>query len=417
MGARDRYKIAAERVRSWPAGMPLAVLPGRDGPIIVLPLKQRRTPLHTILEPSDTEATHRIVCLPYELGAILEASWHQNEPRHPTSSMPLVIDVIIPPSSNHRSDHRNAATLSPPTPDRSDKQHRTQDPVLKPCEPRSAFIDAVRSIKDRIHDGDVYQVNLAHTLEGTWHGSTRELFARLLESAEPAFGAYVELSDGSVICSASPELYLDLDENARKITTRPMKGTRPLNADPDELRTSEKDRAELNMIVDLMRNDLGRIAAPGTVRVDRPRDIEPHAGGQLQATATISALLANGLTLIDVLRATFPPGSITGAPKIAAMRQISDHESCARGWYCGSIGSIDLRTGDAIFNVAIRTATLTRDGDSWRVRAPVGAGIVADSEPDAEWDETLLKAVAIDRALSGTTHNTQEANPRMAPSP
>jgi para-aminobenzoate synthetase component 1 len=170
-----------------------------------------------------------------------------------------------------------------------------------------------------------------------------------------------------------------------------MKGTRPAGGDEAELASAEKDRAELNMIVDLMRNDLGRVCRFGSVRVEEPRAIERH-GPVLQATATVSGRVRGGLDLADVLGAGFPPGSVTGTPKIRAMQIIGELEGGPRGPYCGCIGLID-RGGRARLNVAIRTALLTEVGTGvWDLEFPVGAGIVADSDPEAEWRETLDKA-------------------------
>jgi anthranilate/para-aminobenzoate synthase component I len=179
-----------------------------------------------------------------------------------------------------------------------------------------------------------------------------------------------------------------------------MKGTRPISGDPAELRASEKDRAELNMIVDLMRNDLGRVCEFGSLRVDAPREVESHGAlqststpGILQGVATVSGTVRADQQLPGLLRAAFPPGSITGAPKVRAMQIISELEPLPRGPYCGCIGFLS-DSGRAQFSVAIRTAVLTKAAPSelWNVRYGIGAGIVADSDPGSEWRETLIKA-------------------------
>lgn len=268
------------------------------------------------------------------------------------------------------------------------------------------YAAAVRRAVEYIRAGDVYQVNLSHPLRARFSGSARALFARLADRAQPWHGAYAELDDGpgrAAVLSLSPESFLEIDRG--RIVSRPMKGTRPAGADADELRLSPKDRAELNMIIDLMRNDLGRLCALGSIRVDAPREIELHGAphdGILQATAAVSGLLRPGLTLADVLRAAFPPGSVTGAPKVRAMQIIEELEARPRGIYCGAIGFLadDRR---AAFNVAIRTAALRDPSppvpdaprDAFADAAfefPVGAGIVADSIPELEWRETLDKA-------------------------
>jgi len=262
--------------------------------------------------------------------------------------------------------------------------------------------DAAR-VLEYIRAGDVYQVNLAHELRAEFRGSARSLFRELVTRSRPWFGAYLESTDAKrsrSILSFSPELFLDYDPASRRVLTRPMKGTRPGAASPRELDTAAKDRAELAMIVDLMRNDLGRVCDFGTVRVDTPRTIEHHGGntGVIQATATVSGTLRNGLTIHDLLRATFPGGSVTGAPKIRAMQIIDELEPTTRGPYCGAIGYIS-DNGHAAFNIAIRTALIEGEGgaapgvfDDATLRYSVGAGIVADSDPESEWHETMDKA-------------------------
>jgi para-aminobenzoate synthetase component 1 len=293
---------------------------------------------------------------------------------------------------------------------------------LASIEGRDAYTRAVQRGIEYIRAGDVYQVNLSHELRGPFTGNTRACFTAMTAAAAPALGAYFELTapDNTrrAILSMSPELFLDLD--GRRVQTRPMKGTRPGASNPSELDTSEKDRAELNMIIDLMRNDLGRVCEFGSLRVDARRSIEHHGGGPsggvLQATGTVSGTLRDGVTIEDLLHATFPGGSITGAPKIRAMQIIRELERTDRGVYCGSIGYID-DTGRSQFSIAIRTAVV--DGTSRDPRADhvetgtisfrVGAGIVADSDPIEEWNETLVKAAAI-RAIAQVTDDQHGNN-------
>lgn len=271
--------------------------------------------------------------------------------------------------------------------------------------------DAARVI-EYLRAGDAYQVNLAHRLSGPFSGSARALAIDLFERARPHYGVYIELPDDPLhgrraIISLSPELFLRFNPRTRTISTRPMKGTRrartALGAEAGVLRDSLKDQAELNMIVDLMRNDLTRVCEVPSVRVTRARDIEAHeGGGLLQATATVLGTLRAGVSLHDVLRATFPGGSVTGAPKIRAMQIIDELEPVARGPYCGSIGVLH-DDGAFEFNIAIRTALITgtpaiggRDRFAHAaLDYSVGAGITVRSEPDAEWRETLDKAALI----------------------
>jgi para-aminobenzoate synthetase component 1 len=261
---------------------------------------------------------------------------------------------------------------------------------------RSRYMAAVARAVELIHAGDMYQVNLTHALVGRFEGSTRALFADLARRSSPAWGCYLELpplADGRrrAVLSLSPELLLRYDAATRTLTTEPMKGTRTgSDAGLADLRGAEKDKAELAMIVDLMRNDVGRVSTIGSVRVDESRMLVHHGpreGGVWQASARVSGRLRAGLTLDDALRALLPAGSITGAPKVRAMQVIHEMEPTLRGPYCGAIGTIDEH-GNAELAVGIRTAVVVGD----ELRYSVGAGIVAQSDPQQEWAETLAKA-------------------------
>jgi anthranilate/para-aminobenzoate synthase component I len=199
------------------------------------------------------------------------------------------------------------------------------------------------------------------------------------------------------LISNSPELFLRVSPEGRVIT-RPIKGTRPRGSGmEDELRRSVKDQAELNMIVDLERNDLGRVCEIGSVRVTEPRVIEAHPT-VYHGVATIEGRLRDDVTFSGLLRATFPGGSVTGAPKIRAMQIIEELEPHSRGAYCGAIGYV-AADGSMEFNVAIRTMT----AKGGLIHIPVGGGIVADSEPAAEYEETLVKAKAMFDSLGITS--------------
>lgn len=267
-----------------------------------------------------------------------------------------------------------------------------------------AYTTGVARAKAHIAAGDCYQINLTHAIRATLVGSARGVFARLLDAADPWHGAYVEWDNAGVrhaVASASPELFLHYDASSRLVRTRPMKGTRRSLNQHDELWSSDKERAELHMIVDLMRNDLSRVCTVGSVRVASPRTIEHHGATTptdpgtiiLQATATVEGTLNHDTNLDALLAATFPPGSITGAPKIRVMQLIDELEARSRGPYCGCVGGL-FDNGDLELNVAIRTALIR----GTEVEYPVGAGIVADSDPRAEWEETLIKASPL-RAL------------------
>lgn len=267
---------------------------------------------------------------------------------------------------------------------------------------KARYTQAVARALEYIRSGDVYEVNLAHTLRARSVGCPRALVAALIHHADPARGAYLEPPPGldiRAIASVSPELFIEFDASSRTLTTRPMKGTRKAQAGAEqELRNSDKEQAELHMITDLMRNDLGRVCALGSVRVEDPRLIETHAGGSLlQASARVVGTLRNDLSIAQALGRIFPAGSITGAPKIRAMQIIDELEDQPRGIWCGSIAHF-ADCGDAHLSVAIRTAIVRSN----TVEYPVGAGIVADSVPDAEWAETLAKASVL-RAVGTIT--------------
>lgn len=277
-----------------------------------------------------------------------------------------------------------------------------------PIGARDRYRAAVARAIEYIRAGDIYQVNLAHRLRGPCESRASALLAKLIRSASPWYGGLLVDDDGPhrrAIVSASPELFFQFDAATRTLTTRPMKGTRPAGERAD-LEQSPKDRAELAMIVDLMRNDIGRVAEWGSVRVDEPRRIESH-GQILQAVSTVSGRLRGAVSVADAVRALAPGGSITGAPKIRAMQIIEELEEGPRGPYCGGFGYVS-DGGDACFAMSIRTLSIAgtagRRWDEIRGTADywVGAGIVADSTPDAEWDETLVKADAARRAFGLT---------------
>lgn len=256
---------------------------------------------------------------------------------------------------------------------------------------RKEYDAAIAELREAIGRGDYYQVN--HTLRLRARGiDPLALWQRLRRAQRGAYAAYID-TGRHVIASASPELFFERDGS--RITMRPMKGTATRGrwlAEDDEraeaLARSTKDRAENLMIVDLVRNDLGRIAEVGTVSVPRLFDVERWPT-VLQMTSTASARLRPGTTTFDIFRALFPCGSVTGAPKVAATRAIGSLERAARGVYCGAIGhfAADQR---ATFSVAIRTASFDREDGV--AEYGVGGGITWDSQADAEYDETVAKA-------------------------
>jgi para-aminobenzoate synthetase/4-amino-4-deoxychorismate lyase len=250
------------------------------------------------------------------------------------------------------------------------------------------------ALQEAIGAGDIYQANLTFPLVASWCGDPLALYAAIRPDAGAGYGGVVH--DGAQwLLSFSPELFFALKDGAA--TVKPMKGTRPRGRTPaedlalaGELAASVKDRAENLMIVDLMRNDLSRIAEPGSVRVEDAFAIESYPTVH-QMVSTVRARLQPGKGAVDMIRALFPCGSVTGAPKIRAMELIHEVERDARGPYCGAIGRIDA-SGDAAFNVAIRTLRLTPgENGSGRAVLGVGSAIVADSEALGEWRECLIK--------------------------
>ncbi|MEW6746875.1 MAG: aminodeoxychorismate synthase component I [Planctomycetota bacterium] len=267
----------------------------------------------------------------------------------------------------------------------------------KPTLSSRAYGQSFRQIAKHIRDGDTYQVNFTFALTGRFTGSATSLYAQLRTAQAAGYCAWIHTSEWDVL-SASPELFFE--KKGRQVRTRPMKGTRPRGmtwaedlALAHELEASDKDRAENVMIVDLLRNDLGRLASAGTVRCPRLFDIERYPT-VLQMTSTITAELRDGVGLVELFTALFPSGSVTGAPKIRTMQIVSELEREPRGVYCGTVGCW-LPSGDAVFNVAIRTLVITKQGEA---RYGVGSGLVADSDPEREYDECLLKAQVLERA-------------------
>ena len=281
--------------------------------------------------------------------------------------------------------------------------------TIGPMEPQlspGGYAAAFAALGEAIRAGDIYQANLTYPLAGPFRGDPVGLYAALRDASAASYGGLV--FDGSHwLLSFSPELFVAL--NGAEAKVKPMKGTRPRAADPavdrawaEELATSVKDRAENLMIVDLMRNDLSRVAEPGSVEVDAPFAVESYPTVH-QMVSTVRARLGPGKGAMDLVRALFPCGSITGAPKIRAMELLAEVERDARGAYCGAIGRID-GDGNAAFNVAIRTLRLTpiENGHGSAVLG-IGSAIVADSEALAERRECEVKAGFLRRAAPGLT--------------
>ncbi len=258
---------------------------------------------------------------------------------------------------------------------------------------RDYYFKAIEKIKRYIYDGDVYQINFSQRFECDYNTNPINLFHWQNHFNPSPYSAYID-AGGFHIVSTSPEMFITINDGV--ISTKPIKGTRPRINKTDidagnfsELLNSEKEQAELNMIIDLERNDVARICEYGTRKVIQPRTIESYPT-VFHAVATVAGQLRKEITFCDILKAMFPGGSITGAPKIRSMEIIDETEPTARGVYTGSIGFLGI-DGSVCLNIAIRTIIIT----GRKAFAQTGGGIVADSNPQAEWNETITKARAL----------------------
>jgi len=309
--------------------------------------------------------------LSYDLGRLFE---RLPELAQDDLRLPLFVFTFHDSSPATAADRRAPRTASPGT--------------VKSNFTRATYEAAVARAIEYIRAGDVFQVNLSQRFTTALTEEPDAIYSRL----NARYGALLDYGAFALV-SASPELYLRVEPDGR-LLTRPIKGTRPLLPGMEiELRESLKDQAELNMIVDLERNDIGRVCRLGSVRVTEPRIIEAHPT-LYHAAASITGMLRENTGFADILRAAFPGGSVTGAPKIRAMEIIDQIEPVRRGPYCGSIGYL-AADGSMEFNVAIRTL-IVKNGEA---HFSAGGGIVADSLPAAEYDETLVKASALFAAL------------------
>lgn len=266
---------------------------------------------------------------------------------------------------------------------------------------RESYARAFAAIQEHIRIGDCYQVNLAQRFEAKVRGASWNAYIALREINPAPFSAYMSTHSGDILCS-SPERFLRVDGD--RVETKPIKGTRPRSVDAtadrnmrEELASSFKDRAENVMIVDLLRNDLGKSCVPGSVSVDRLFDIESYAHVH-HMVSTVTGRLAADRHALDLVRGCFPGGSITGAPKLRAMEIIDALEPHRRNVYCGSLGYVSYN-GRMDLNIAIRT--LLRTGNS--IYAWAGGGIVADSVCESEYQESLDKAAGLLAVLAGSS--------------
>lgn len=262
----------------------------------------------------------------------------------------------------------------------------------------AAYQDGVKKLRSLIAHGELFQANLSHEMSSRFTGDSRELYISLRQGQPTDLSCYWEDMTGRSLISHSPERFLKI--NGSEIVSKPIKGTALRHPDPNEdllqaeqLDNNDKEVAELNMIVDMARNDLGRVATVGQVSVENPGKVVSYPTLH-HREAVIRARWKPEVGLAKLIAATFPPASISGAPKVRALQAIAEIEQRSRGAYCGAMGYwLPSTSPKGEFSVLIRTACISKGN----LRLAVGAGIVFDSEPQAEWEETLLKG----RYLSG----------------
>ena len=281
-------------------------------------------------------------------------------------------------------------------PDLGESQYVTSEIVLKPDNSIDSerYTETIQIAQNDIYEGEYYEINLSHPLEYHFEGNGLDLYEKMRALGPVPFGAYMSF-EGIEVCSSSPERFLS--RIGDKGWSQPIKGTAPKSGGVEsakKLADSEKERAENLMIVDLVRNDLNRVAEKGTVNVSGLFEIQSFET-VYQMVSTIECKIPQATDSIELIKACFPMGSMTGAPKIAAMKAIDKYEEYKRGIYSGALGYFKPN-GDFDLNVVIRTAIIRED----KLVYPVGGAITSDSDPEQEWEETLLKAKAITNLFS-----------------
>ncbi|MFW7340275.1 aminodeoxychorismate synthase component I [Pollutimonas sp. H1-120] len=347
------------------------------------------------IEAAREQGLWTALLLDYELGEWLEPAFSAAGPATEASGRPRLTALVFERA------HTVPVWNAP----------ESEDPISLQIRPRidkRLYLENIARLRASIGRGELYQANYTFPIAVESSATPRDLYRHIAARHPAAHGAYIEDGARSIL-SFSPELFVSRQGAA--LTVRPMKGTAPRHADPaqdqraaQDLLRSEKNRAENLMIVDLLRNDLGRLATPGSVKVTDMFALERYPSvWTLTSTVTAQAPHAG---LEDLLRALFPCGSITGAPKIAAMSKIRALETSARGIYCGSVGWL-APNGDCSLNVAIRTIEMT-DGRSGIFG--VGGGIVHDSQAELEWQECLWKARILETGSASNPDKPQTAS-------
>ena len=277
--------------------------------------------------------------------------------------------------------------------------------TIKPRRPQAEVEAIIARAVEYVRAGDVFQVNVSQGFDAVLAPDDTPFaaFQRLVMASPAPYAGYCALDARRPVITHSPEQFFALSADGAAVS-KPIKGTRPRGRTPEEdaayrraLTASEKDRAENLMIVDLMRNDFARVCEPGSVRAPQLCALESYANVH-HLVSTVTGTLGSGLDVFDLLEASFPPGSVTGAPKIRAQEIIAELEGEPRGPYCGALGLVEPN-GASRFNVMIRSIAFDRAAEQWRARFRSGGGIVIDSDPAAEYAETLDKAASILSAL------------------
>jgi para-aminobenzoate synthetase component I len=407
------------RVTTHPVGRPddQPVTAENADPLqLIRQLMSDRAPVAVQPPPEDAPlAGGALLCLGYEAGHILEALPNTGDVDYELPDMVAIFSRITLCHCHHSGrTWLTVISTDDPQPEFDDLTRRIEafrpapiprppiDPVMPQLSGRldqAAYERAVQTIKDAIDQGRVFEACMSQRLNAELHSDGWTLYQELRRINPAPFAAYLKLEGADVICS-SPERFLSLDRRG-VIESRPIKGTRPRGATPeqdqalhDDLAAALKDRAENLMIVDLVRNDIGRVAEYGSVEVPELAIIEKYAT-VWQMVSTIRGRLRADLDALDLIRACFPGGSMTGAPKIEAMRIIDELEPVRRQIYSGAIGYLDFR-GNLDLNIVIRTC-IARHG---RCDFGVGGAVTADSDPAAEYQESLDKARALVEAVA-----------------
>jgi anthranilate/para-aminobenzoate synthase component I len=406
---KDCSKTPFEVARSWPKNEPLIALIAGKGKgrwsrwSIIAPATGKRLTVKSKedlpLFQKELESIKHTSLIPgwigylgYELGGCFESQAHSSKKKD--SEWALADFIWCDRCLVHDAKDNSWWSVGGiELPEFQNDQSEMHSGELIDVDGDAQFKDSVACTKLYIHEGDIFQANITRRFSSKITGDIRN--ASLATLADPGgwFGAWIEFNDidQRSILSLSPELFLQFDGETRKVVSRPMKGTRPISDSPETLMNSGKDAAELHMIIDLMRNDLGRVCEFGTMKVTESRAIEQHPT-VWQCIGEVEGKLRTEITNYDLLAATFPAGSITGAPKIRAMQIIDELETVSRGPYCGSIGIIG---GSMLLNVAIRTAAFRGSGTPCQFQGSLsygtGCGIVADSVESEECEESHVK--------------------------